>query len=549
MDLVVVLHSHIPYVLRHGRWPHGTDWLCEAVLDSYLPLLAALRALPGPDPGPALTFGVTPVLAAQLADPAFPGIFDAFLTQRLNACDEAPASLRQAGHPELIPLIGFWQRRFGAMRRLFRSIDGDLTGALAALEAAGRIELMSSAATHAFLPLLAREESVTLQLTAGQAEHRRLFRTAPRGCWLPECGYRAAGDWAPVPGQRVRPGRPGLEEPLAAAGYRFFVTEAHLAGAGPAPTEYGGEAAAPPPADAPRSPYRTYQLPVRHDAGLTVLVRDPQTAHQVWSRHAGYPGDADYLEFHRIHWPGGLRFWRVSPPGTPLDAKQPYDPARASRTAADHAAHFAALVRSAAALPDAAILVAPFDTELFGHWWFEGPAFLQAVLASAGHGVEAVTASRAIARTRAAGVITLEPGSWGAGGDDSMWLNQRTAWIWPRLWSLEDALWDAAPGAMEEPSLHPVLEQAARELMLAQASDWPFLITGGEVADYAERRLLEHCAAAERLTGVLQGREPVDAGQRAAEEFRRKSPVFPGLLDSIAGLLRGHPGAISFPAV
>ena len=193
MHFVLALHSHLPYVLNHGRWPHGSDWLCEAALDTYLPLLERLRALADEGvPGP-VTIGFTPVLANQLASPAFARELEAFFDQRLAACDEALASLAGTDDAALLPIVGFWKSRFARLRDLFRSIDADLVAAFRTLQDAGRIEIIGSAATHGYLPLLARDESIRLQLGLGRSEHRRLFGRDPNGCWLPECAYRPRG--------------------------------------------------------------------------------------------------------------------------------------------------------------------------------------------------------------------------------------------------------------------------------------------------------------------------------------------------------------------
>jgi len=181
MDFVLGLHSHLPYVLNHGRWPHGSDWLCEAALDTYLPLLEELRALEGEGVPAPVTIGFTPVLANQLASPLFRREMDAFLAQRLAACEAAPASLAATGDQALLPLVGFWRTRFCRLEALFRAIDGNLVTAFRELEDAGALEIIGSAATHGYLPLLARDESIRLQLDVGREEHRRLFGRDPRG--------------------------------------------------------------------------------------------------------------------------------------------------------------------------------------------------------------------------------------------------------------------------------------------------------------------------------------------------------------------------------
>ena len=245
----------------------------------------------------------------------------------------------------------------------------------------------------------------------------------------------------------------------------------------------------------------------------------------------------------------------MSAPGSDLGAKRPYDPSAALAQAALHASHFASLLSSIRASGEAGgegVIAVPFDTELFGHWWFEGVDFLAGVyrdLAN-GHEVRAVTASEHLDRHPATMMIELAPGSWGAGGDDGMWLNERTAWTWQRLWPLEDRFWNVAPLALALPEALPVLAQAARELMLAQASDWQFIITTGAVTDYAERRFTQHADDAELLIAVLEdaSRGSVIPARALgiSDELQRRDGLFPDLLPQIAAALeRGGAGPVS----
>jgi len=556
-DFVLALHSHLPYVLHHGRWPHGSDWLCEAALDTYLPLLEQLRALERDGVDAPVTIGVTPVLASQLVSPAFAAELEAFFAQRLAACDEAGASLATTGDEHLLPLATYWRERFVRLRELFHVIGGDIVGALGALERRGRLEIISSAATHGFLPLLARDESIALQLLVGREEHRRLFGRAPTGCWLPECAYRPRGPWEPLPGGRRVALRRGTDEHLAAAGVRYFFTDANLAQAGEwlgayADVPLGAERFDAERRDRPthtaaravRTPYRAYRMPAKSGSrDVAALVRDPRSSMQVWSRHRGYPGDGAYLEFHKIRWPGGLKYWRVTGPDTDLGAKQPYDPAAAQSCAADHAGHFAWLLgQIAAEQRGAAVIVAPFDTELFGHWWFEGVDFIAELYRRlrGSQAVRPVTAEQHVAAHPPRASLRLAAGSWGAGGDFGMWLNDGTAWTWRRLWPLEEAFWDAAPAALRSEAARPVLAQAARELLLAQASDWQFIMSTGAVTDYAERRFTLHCDDAESLVAALApGADPaaLESAQRRAEELARRDDLFPNVLAGVAAAL------------
>jgi 1,4-alpha-glucan branching enzyme len=559
MDFVLTLHSHLPWVLHHGRWPHGSDWLCEAALDTYLPLIEELRRLEAAGVRAPVTLGVTPVLANQLAHPSFQTEMAFFLEERLAAARRAPAELSGGGDDALIPLAGFWRERLERMSDLLAALGGDIVSELRRLADADRLEIISSAATHGYSPLLGRDESIRLQLLTGSREHQRLFGRTPDGCWLPECAYRPGGQWQPLPAARGR-NRPGVEEHLAAAGFRYFFVDAHLAAAGqplgvyqdvPLGAErFDAERHDPEmmvvAAAASRSPYRAYALGESEAAPVFAFVRDPRSSMQVWSRHQGYPGDEWYLEFHKIRWPGGLKLWRVTGPHVDLGGKQPYDPGRAAERVGAHAAHFAHLLGAVAADSgtEGNVVVAPFDTELFGHWWFEGVHFLAEVyrrLAWSNGRVRPVTAGQHLRQIRSGPRIRLAEGSWGAHGDHHMWLNQQTEWTWHRLWPLEDTFWDAVPRALGSARDRPLLAQAARELLLAQASDWQFVISTGAAADYAERRFTHHCDDLEVLLRALA--PSASEGERNAAEhllpaLARRDDLFPDVLTAVEAAAR-----------
>jgi 1,4-alpha-glucan branching enzyme len=553
MDFVFALHSHLPYVLNHGRWPHGSDWICEAALDTYLPLLEVLRRLAAEAVPAPVTIGFTPVLANQLTDPVFVSEMEIFFGQRLEACNEAPASLAKTGDSHLLPLVEFWRARLLRLRDLFHAIDRDIIGAFRALETAGRIEIIGSAATHGYLPLLARDESIRLQLAVGVSEHRRIFGRSPSGCWLPECAYRPRGEWEPWPSAPRTGIRRGIEEHLGDAGFHYFFVDAHLAAAG-RPLGLSGDPAGDPnvhtpagpgvPSEPLRSPYRAYR--VAH-GNVAAYVRDPRASMQVWSRFEGYPGDQTYLEFHKMRWPGGLKLWRVTGSGVDLGDKQPYDPGAAAARAREHAEHFAHLLAGIAAGQAQnrdGVVVAPFDTELFGHWWFEGPEFLGQVYRSLSGKpvpIRTATGSRHLNEHPPRAAIRLPWGSWGANGDSSMWLSAGTAWTWEQLWPLEQVFWDAAPSALASPAARPVLAQAARELLLAQSSDWQFIISTGAAADYAEKRFRIHCEDANRLIAALGPHREAElqSAQGLAEELYRRDHLFPNVLPAVAAALGG----------
>jgi 1,4-alpha-glucan branching enzyme len=560
-DFVLMLHSHLPYVLNHGRWPHGSDWICEAAIDTYLPLVERLRKLEEENIAAPVTVGFTPILANQLEHPTFQKELDDYFAQRLAFCDEAPESLDSTNDQHLLPLVEFWRTRLLRLRDLFHLLDRDILREFRRLQDKERLEITSSAATHGFLPLLGRDESIRLQLALGRAEHWRIFGREPDGCWVPECAYRGAGPWSPMPGEPSRATRRGIEEHLSEAGYRYFFVDSHMARAG-APLgiygeSFGGEAERVALGDvdsdvrrAAHSPYRAYRVTT---AGAPVpvaaLVRDPRASMQVWSRHGGYPGAAAYLEFHKIRWPGGLRLWRVSAEGTDLGGKEPYDPDEARAQSHAHAAHFtqllARLARAHGGREDSVVVV-PFDTELFGHWWFEGPDFLGDVYATLPQHtrVRAVTAGEHIDAHAARRGLRLAAGSWGKSGDYSMWMNDQVAWTWPIIWDLENALWDLAPRALERTDLHDVLAQAARSVLLLQSSDWQFIISTGEVEDYAIRRFNGHADEARELLaalrGALNGNDPAGA-LVLAHELQQRDDVFRDIIPSIQAALHPAP--------
>lgn len=544
MDFVLTLHGHLPYVLHHGRWPHGSVWLSEGALDSYLPLIEVLQQLERERIPAPITLGVTPVLANQLSHPSFVSEFEAYMERRLESAASAKASLTSAEDAPLEPIADYWHERLRRLYDLFRALGGDVLGTLRGFEERGVIEIISSAATHGFLPLLARDESIKLQLRVGVSEHKRLFGRAPTGCWVPECAYRPAGAWDPGFGAPAQPDRVGIERHLIDAGFRYFFVDSHLVHAGQA---LGYPEAGDAGPAGKRTPYTAYRVASADGKpqDLFVLVRDPQSSSQVWSRAEGYPGDEWYLEFHKIRWPDGLRLWRVTGPRVDLGAKRQYDPQAAQHSARNHAEHFAGVLQETADQRRATgggdeVVTAPFDAELFGHWWFEGVDFLGNVYRRlSGDGVRPVTARDHMARHAArAPAIQLTAGSWGKDGDFSYWLNEQTAWTWKRLWALEHAYWNVARAALAGgPRSRAVLAQATRSMLLAQASDWQFIISAGEAADYATQRFDEHCAQAEDLVRALTSGKVDDATTQRAEALGVQDAVFPNVLQTVTEVL------------
>ena len=331
----LVLHTHLPMVVNHGRWPHGSDWLNEAAFECYLPLLDVAHRLVADGISPKWTMNLSPVLAS----PEFQKELAFYYDNVRRACAESRDYFAKNGAPEFLGLCDFWQQHYERMWELHRRIGGDIPGTFAELQRGDHIEIITCAATHGYLPLLSRDESIHLQLRTAVETHKRHFGVAPRGIWLPECAYRPRYEWTPPTGRErgvERRMRPGIEELLAVHGLEYFVADSHLVAAGAPVFLYRDyiparkEMAEPTPAipvNEARSPYAPYRVASRGGTGSAVaFIRDPRTTLQVWSRDHGYPGEYAYLEFHKKHFPGGLRSWRITDSRGDFGTKIPYDP-------------------------------------------------------------------------------------------------------------------------------------------------------------------------------------------------------------------------------
>jgi 1,4-alpha-glucan branching enzyme len=550
----LVLHTHLPMVVNHGRWPHGSDWLNEAAFECYLPLLEVAHRLVADGISPKWTINLSPVLTEQLASPEFQKELAFYYDNVRRACADSRAEFTKSGAAQLAGLCDFWEEHYERMWELHRRIGGDIPGTFGELHRGGHIEIITCAATHGYLPLLSRDESIHLQLRTAVESHKRHFGAAPRGIWLPECAYRPRYEWTPPTGQRRgrdRRMRPGIEELLAVHGLEFFIADSHLVAAGepvflyrdyvPARREAAEHAAPAIPVNEARSPYAPYRVASRGGSGSAVaFIRDPKTTLQVWSRDHGYPGEYEFLEFHKKHFPGGLRFWKITDHKGDLGSKGIYDPKVAAEKVALQASHFVGLVRDTlqgaeAAEGGPALVCSPYDSELFGHWWFEGPMWLEHVARHmARNSVTAMTLSESLRVVPPRITLSLPEGSWGEGGDHRVWLNRDTEWTWDRVYSAEEEWVEhLARGDGGSSDLKRVLAQATRELLLLQSSDWQFLITTGAARDYAERRVAEHYAEFKRLSemaSTLRDGEPLSVeAANTLRRLEREDFVFPDL--------------------
>ncbi len=536
-----VLHSHLPYCRQAGRWPHGEEWIHEATAETYIPLLNTLSDLAEHEVPARLTLGITPILAEQLADPLVIQHFETYLLDRAERAARDVVRFDRVGDLHARYLAHWYEDFYNRTLATFRGrFNRDLLRAARRLQDSGHVEIVASAASHGYLPLLGRDSAVSAQLTTGVRAYRRHFGRDPRAVWLPECAYRPS---IVGPDGIVRP---GLEDLLAENGLSLFFAETHsVAGGRPvgkamndAIGPYGAvpkRYLVPTPESAPTTEHTTFEPYNVARPDVAVLGRNNRTGLQVWSIEHGYPGDFDYREFHKKDGVSGLQYWRVTGPQVNVGVKDWYHPDWAESKVSIHAHHFARMIEDLIREYNErtgkyGVVAAIYDTELFGHWWFEGVRWLGEVLArlARSDGVDLLTASSVVEARPPTDVVSLPEGSWGMGGNHFTWDNVDTHWLWPIIHAAEarlERLTARYPSA-EGPLVY-VLSQAARELLLLQASDWPFLITTGRAPEYATQRFREHFERFDQLAAIAEAGIPGEAASRLAGELWERDKLFP----------------------
>ncbi len=512
------LHAHLPYLLNHGRWPQGSEWLGEAAAETYLPLLNILDELIQEGFHPKITMDISPVLAEQLSAPSFHREMQGYLHSRIQIAQQNQNTFIKDKNDQLFYLAQRWEAYYQQLMVQFSDdLQCDLIAAFRRLQEQGCLEIITSAATHGYLPLLRYDASIHAQIKTAVKTHIRHFHQPPAGIWLPECGYRPGNFWNPP--EEIDPGNPGyfrkgLEEFLAENQLKYFIYHAANADTFNYHSPYSNIESAVAKSKYQEnlrlSPYQSYQV-LRADAknsGVTAFIRDSATSLQVWSETTGYPGDEWFLEFHRQHFAGGLRYWRITGSDLELDNKKIYEPDKAAGRYEEQAGHFLDVIKSRLGpfyqqQGQPGFLLTPFDAELFGHWWFEGPYFLKSLLKKIelDPELQLQTCSENLAKTPAHPTTILDEGSWGDGGMHKTWLNFQTHGLWQKLYAAEERLQSFLKEMKDGQNspLEEILKQVLRELLLLQSSDWPFLISTGTGTEYAKRRFLAHLEAFNRL--------------------------------------------------
>ncbi len=503
--LVLLLHAHLPYV-KHPEHEYSIEehWLFEAIRETYVPLLAAMERMVNDGISPGLTFSISPSLVEMLNDEL---LRKRFVRHVVNLIELSEAEMLRTARSDFGPVTALYNNHFKKVLRLYTSrYDCDLVDAFRQLQDEGHIEIVASAATHAFLPAFkAYPHIVKDQISIGIKSYIRSFGRPPSGFWLPECGYFE-----------------GVDRFLKDAGIRYSFVESHGILLGKPTPAHG------------------IFKPVMTPSGLQVFGRDFKSASQVWSAIEGYPGDPFYRDFYRdigfdlpveyidqflhsgrLKLFTGMKYHRVT---GATDAKLPYDRVMAMRRAVEHAEHFVKSredqVLRLCGFGFNPVIFSAFDAELFGHWWFEGVEWLDIMVRKLADSRSVRLATPAECSAAYSGDehrIMLHPSSWGEGGYSMQWIGEKNHYLYRHLHKMAEKIplleetWRHAAGRRRGASsvIRRAINQAKKEMLLAQASDWTFLIEKGRSSEYAERRVLGHIDNFNRLFALVEG-ESVD---------------------------------------
>jgi 1,4-alpha-glucan branching enzyme len=516
--LLLVLHAHLPYV-RHPEYDRFLEerWFFEAVVETYIPLVKFLDRLRGEGVPFKLTLSVSPTLANMLEDPLLRERCERHLDLSLALAERECEHTRDWHGVSF--LAEMYRRLFAEARQTFVERCGTrLVSAFRDFADSGNLELITCASTHGFLPMLRNEPgAVRAQVRTALAEHERIFGEKPAGLWVPECAYY-----------------PGLDEMLAEAGVRYFLADTHAFDHA-SPRPMFGVAA-----------------PLFCPSGVAAFARHPTTSKLVWSSIIGYPADYNYREYYRdigferdaeylapfqyakgVRTHTGIKYHRITGKG---EHKELYNPDWARETVERHAHDFVMrctdqVRRARSGLPFPSVVVSPYDAELFGHWWFEGPQWIYHVLRQLGQGGDLAsgTPGEYLEQFPIQQRSTPAASSWGRKGYNEFWINPKTEWMWRPLHEAAARMRltvQANPDQLSGSLPDRALRQAGRELMLAQSSDWPFIITNGTTEEYARRRFNDHVHRCHYLLDAVERRQ-IDA--QGLEALEHMDALFPEL--------------------
>ena len=511
------MHGHLPYV-RHPEHEDflEEDWLYEAITETYIPLISVFEGLVNDKIDFRLTMTLSPTLISMLSDPLLQGRYIQHINKLIELVHKEIE--RTAWQPQFQSLAIMYLNEFCKARDTFERYGHNLVTAFKNFQDLGKLEIVTCAATHGYFPLMdVCRESVRAQVKVAASHYESAFGRRPRGIWLPECGYQ-----------------PGHDEILKECGIRYFFTDSHGVLHG-----------------TPRPKYGVFAPVYCKGTGVACFGRDLESSKQVWSSIEGYPGDYNYREFYRdigfdlefdyikpyIHPDGvrintGIKYYRITGPG---NHKEPYVAQWARERAAQHAGNFIFnRQKQIEYLNDfmhkKPILVSPYDAELFGHWWYEGPQWLDFLIRKIScdqDEIRLITPSEYLAENPRNQVITPSLSSWGWKGYSEMWLQGSNDWIYRHLHTASERMTELVKTNSDVNGLQKrALNQALRELLLAQSSDWAFIMGTGTHTSYAIRRTKDHLL---RFTRLYEEIKSNSIDEEWLSDIEYKDNLFPNI--------------------
>ncbi|MEL6230095.1 MAG: glycoside hydrolase family 57 protein [Cyanobacteria bacterium J06627_3] len=516
--LALVLHAHLPFV-RHPEsdFVLEEEWLFEAITETYIPLLTMFDGLKRDGIDFKMTMSMTPPLVSMLKDPLLQERYDEHLTNLEELTEREIERNEHNGHVKY--LAEYYANEFNHTRQVWEDLKGDLVSGFKQYVDSNNLDIITCGATHGYLPLMKMyPEAVWAQLKVAVESHEENFGRAPTGIWLPECAYYE-----------------GLERMVADVGLRYFLTDGHgILYARPRP-RFGAYA------------------PIYTETGAAAFGRDHESSQQVWSSKVGYPGASEYREFYRdLGWDAdydyikpyimpngqrknvGIKYHKITGKNLGLSDKDWYDPYWAREKAAEHAGNFMhnrgqQIAGLHGMMQRKPIVVSPYDAELFGHWWYEGPWFIDYLFRKTWFDQDTYEMTHLADYLRenpTQQVCRPSQSSWGYKGFHEYWLNETNAWIYPHLHKAAERMIELARREPADELEWRALNQAARELLLAQSSDWAFIMRTGTMVPYAVRRTRSHLLRFDKLReDIMAGK--IDSGW--LEKVEKIDNIFPSV--------------------
>jgi len=515
--LSIVLHAHLPFV-RHPEYSDflEEDWLYEAITETYIPLINVFERLIIENVPFQITISLSPTLISMFQDSLLQDRYIEHINKLIELSYKEIERTRF--QPEFNELAIMYKDKFENARYVFvDKYHRDLTNAFKNFIQTGKVEVITCGATHGFLPLMEmNKEASRAQIRVAASFFRDVFGQTPKGMWLPECGYY-----------------PGQDEFLSEQNIRYFFVDTHgILHATPRP-KYGVFA------------------PIYCRSGVAAFGRDVESSKAVWSAKEGYPGDYNYREFYRdigfdldfdyiapyIHSDGirintGIKYYKIT---GPTNHKEPYNRRYALEKAAEHAGNFMFnRQKQVEFLYDymgrKPIIVSPYDAELYGHWWFEGPEWLDFLIRKIAFDqdtIRMISPYQYLEENPKNQVATPSMSSWGYKGYCEQWLDGTNDWIYRHLHKAAERMVELANNYKNAYGLvERALKQAARELLLMQASDWAFIMKTGTVVEYAKKRTIDHI---DRFTTLYNMIVSNTIDERYLSEIESKDNIFPNI--------------------